>query len=207
MAQPATYGQWRQKQDRKVARRHLIGLLATAAGTQVLALVLLGHLLWGRLRWLSFADTAVWVVAGTLLLVDIAMVIAPKPVLTALQRGFHAAGHALFSVVAMILVGGVYVLSWPWARWGGRKSFARRHPGSAAWVHPGHGWQRSTWVAKNSEAESPSGSRSTIRRTLAVFHRQRNYAVLLIVLLLLVFATVTMFVKSSAVAPFVYTVF
>lgn len=190
-----------------MARRHLIGLLATAAGTQVLALVLMGHLLWGRLRWLPLADTAVWVVAGSVVVIDVAMVIAPKPVLTALQRGFHTVGHALFSAVAMVLVGGIYVLSWPWARWGGRKSFARRHPGSAAWVQPGQAWQHSTWVGKSSEAESLSGSRSTIRRTLAVFHRQRNYAVLLIVLLLLVFATVTMFVKSSAVAPFIYTVF
>jgi len=203
-----TYDQWAHWRDTRNKRRHTIMLLSAAGATQVIALVLVGHLLLGRLRWIPQAPTVAIAVGVLLLILDVTMVIAPHWTLERLNRVFRAAGHALLGGLGIALTASVYLAAWPWARTRGRSGFVRRHPASAPWADPTAHWKRSTWASKGSAADrTATPSRSTLRRALSVFHRQRQYFLLLVLLVLLALATITMFVKSSAVAPFVYTLF
>lgn len=202
------YAQWARKRDARSKRRHTIMLLSSAGASQIVALMLIGHLLLGRLRWVPHASTLAIAAGVALLILDVTMVIAPQWTLERVSRAFRAVGHGVLSVLGVVTIAGIYLVSWPWARTRGRAGFVRRHPSSAPWAVKQLDWRRSTWVPKSSVADrATTASRSTIRRSLAVFHRQRQYFLLLVLLALLVLSTVTMFVKSSAVAPFVYTLF
>jgi len=208
MSLPAnTYKQWAIRRDAKAKRRHTTMLLSVAAATQILALVLVGHLTLGQLQWLPHAPTLAILIAVSLCVVDTAMVIAPKWTLQQLSRAFRALSQVLFGSIAILTIASVYLLAWPWARARGRFQFARNHRASAPWASPHEHWRRSTWTAKESAADVSLQSRSTLRRAMSVFHRQRQYFLLFIAAVLLLVAGVTMFTKSSAVAPFVYTIF
>lgn len=209
MAHSNSYDRWAAQRDKRSRRNETIALLSAAAATVIIGLLLIGQLLLGRLQRYDWAEPVAYSLAGLLALTVVAMLIAPKPVLTALSRGFRGVSAAIFFVLGTLLTGLLYLLTLPLGASIGRRHLIRRHPATAPWFDPGqrHEWRRSTWTAKDTRVSRDGVRRSTIISALRVFVDQRNYLLLVLVIALLTIATITMFAKSSAVAPFVYTLF
>lgn len=209
MAQDSSYDRWARQREAKKRRNETIALLSAAAATVIVGLLMIGQLLLGRLERYDWSEPAAYALAGLLAVTVVAMLIAPKPVLTAISTGFRAVSEALFFMLGSVLTGVLYFLSLPLGATLGRRHLTQRHPAIAPWFDPRHrkDWRRSTWTTKDTRVDRQGGRRSTIASALRVFIEQRNYLLLVVLIALLLLATVTMFAKSSAVAPFVYTLF
>jgi hypothetical protein len=161
----------------------------------------------GALRRFSFSDTVVTTLLLMIVATVIGSLIAPMTVSKVLSKVLRAFGERFFTLLSNVVLTVFYVFTFPLSYLWGRQVFIRRHPQASPWVG-GSDWRRSTWSPKKSEADAANRrSRSTALRALRIFAEQRNWFLLIVAAVLLLFASFIAFANSPVVAPFVYTLF
>jgi len=193
----------RLRDDRRSGRALLVATVAAL----LMQILLAFQFAVGALRHFSFSDT---VVSGLLLSIAMTVVsslIAPMWTSKLLSKLLRMFGERLFTVLTVVVLSVFYVVLLPFGAIWGKRSFLQRHSTGGAWV--GHGdWRRTTWTAKQSEADAANRRASTTSlRALKFFAEQKNWFLLIVATFLILMASFIAFANSPVVAPFIYTLF
>jgi hypothetical protein len=201
---------WAARRRRKQARRETTELLVAAFVAHALLLVLVLQFAIGALAGLPLAREISIVFGVALIVLSVTAILIPLRSLPAVARMLQALGAAISNVLFTVLIGAVFVLSLPFARLRNRSKTAARHPGIAPWVERSSSpsWRRGTWQAKQLDhLAQAAASRSTLLRVLRIFSYQQNYFLVAVAFLLVLVGLLFLFLQTSALAPFLYTLF
>lgn len=182
-------------------------MFANVVASQVTLLALLVQFYRGWLSSYSWSATAVNALLGLVALCTVALLIAPKQTAGFLGRVLKAIGGTVLNTVTRIVLAVVYIAVAPFAYLYGRRRYRSEHPQSVAWID-GTQWQRTGWVAKQSEADtSIHRRRSAVVRLIGHFVAQGNIFLLIITIILLIAVSLSVLTHTPYLAPFVYTLF
>jgi hypothetical protein len=207
---PRGRARWADRRRRKEARRRATELVAAAVVSQALLLVLALQFEVGLLAHVPFARGFAVVLFVLIPVTAAAAVLAPRHVLPVLSAGLQRFGRLVSGALFVLVLAAVFLVSLPFARFRNRSRVLRDHPSLAPWVvrSEASSWRVATWVPKSvSHVESSTSSRSTVLRVLRIFSYQQNYFLLAIAVVLVLFGLLFMFLQTSALAPFIYTLF
>jgi len=119
-------------------------------------------------------------------------------------------GRNSISYLLKVIVGGllvlVYIVLIPLSITRGKRRYLQRRPEQAPWLGKSYGAIDSTWVRKEFLFDSKK-YRSGWLRLLGVFLNEGNTFLLIVTIILLFLAMFILFAQSSAVVPFIYTIF
>ena len=198
---PQTY------RDRLAARTALAELKRHAGFGMAISSILIAGSAWKYYFVVGVNDT-LWFVLLILGLVGLVAARVVPSIWTVPERALATAmqhiGHWLFAIVLALLYFALVTPLGIVARRSSRESFVQ-------W-HRDHLSKRASWTPKEITADGGvRHRRRSLLRSLAVvllhFHRRRLYFVLPFLAIVLALGLALFFVKGSALAPFIYTLF
>ena len=207
---PPGPGGWAYRRRRKEARRRAIELVAAAVVSQALLLVLALQFEVGVFAHVPFARGAAVVLFALIPVIAAGAVLNPRRFLPLVAAGLQRFGRLVSGALFVLVLAVVFLLSLPFARFRNRSRVLQAHSPLAPWVAPSaaSSWRIATWESKSLfHLAHSASSRSTILRVLRVFSYQQNYFLLATAVVLVLFGLLFMFLQTSALAPFIYTLF
>ena len=113
-------------------------------------------------------------------------------------------GAGITMVVVTFLLGTLYVLSLPFARYFGRKYLVSKHKHITPWISKTH-WDgfNSTWQSKVLNINKSKNS-NVFRNIVMFFLSEKNYFLLPIVIIIIIIASFMLIASAPVVAPFIY---
>jgi hypothetical protein len=88
----------------------------------------------------------------------------------------------------------------------GRRKLVNLRKELSPWIYRNSEWKVSSW-RDSDYAITLLGKKGLLRGLFFIFMREKNNFILIMLILLLVVSMVILFAQSSAVAPFIYTIF
>jgi hypothetical protein len=200
---------WIEKQERSQERRKGLEQWANIFGFFIVQILLVVQFTVGAFRSQAYSDDVGSGILGLMALSVIMLLAAPDFTTRVVKRFMHATGRRVTDLVVNTMLVLLFVIALPFARLFGRRGFAKNHKGGVAWVQPKLGYRGiSTWVPKRFEADRVNRrNRGTLVRTVVFFVGQRNWFILVVVLVLLVIASFLALASSPVLTPFIYPLF
>jgi len=199
--------EWLTRRDRRRRRSALIESLASLAGMHVLSFILFLHLSYGGLSDLPAAATLARLLLACLMTFDVALVVAPGPLLPWPAKILANTFGRLVRYLSRALLVVFYVATLPVTAVLVRRSFLRRRPVAAPWVCRNEDWRTPTWQEKTGWEPRGETRRFTVIELVANFYRRGNYLLLLMLLVILLIMSISLLSSSPHMAPFIYTLF
>ncbi len=197
---------WERKQDKSAKRREGFEYFGIGFGSLVMQIVLLFQFGAGGFRNFPIANYIANLLILTILLSTLTLIIYPKWYFKGVKKIGHFIGKYTFNQIANLLLLLIYYITLPYARVFARRKYLSQRPEHASWVSSNTNWKISTWVKKPS-IKTRGNKTNPIFRLLGIFIAQRNWFLLIVTFFLLLISMFIIFVQSSAVAPFIYTLF
>mgnify|MGYP006274865789 CR=1 FL=1 len=193
-----------RKASKAQARDFIIQSFALLALTITLSL----QFYLGAWRDLLFAPFFGALFGMVFIIIFLSLLIYPKFNLNYINKYFMKFGHFVFQIINTLLLSIFYILTLPFALFLGRSKLLKIRPELTSWVKGGPTPQ-STWRSGEylNDLEGLSKHKGFIRSLFYTFMRERNIFILIMLVLVLIISMIILFAQSSAVAPFIYTIF
>lgn len=202
---------WQLRRTTKERRHRRLEDVLNVVSSQILFLLLYFHVNYGLLVPVLPDTGRLWVgraLVAAVAALDLALVVSPGRVLPRVRKVLRGLLTGLTYGITYPLLAVLYVVSWPFARVFGRRSYLVRHAPAAPWVTGGEWRVTSSWQPKISEdVQANDGRRPLLVRLLGRVGSGGNYFLLVLALLVLLVASLNFLVYSPKLAPFIYTLF
>lgn len=197
---------WESKLNKSAKRREGFEYFGIGFGSLVMQIVLLFQFGAGGFRNLPLANYIANLLILTIALSTLTLIIYPKWYFTGVKKFGHFIGKYTFNQIANLLLLVIYYSTLPYARVFARRKYLSLRPEHASWVSGKSNWRISTWKEKP-QTKIGKSKTNPIFRLLGIFIAQRNWFLLIVTFFLVLISMFIIFVQSSAVAPFIYTLF
>ena len=195
---------WIKRNKKRKNRENDLNTFGTLFGFIFINVILFMQFILGPFRFYSFNDTAEKIILIEFIAVIILIFIKPDFTLRYLNKFMKLSGAGITMVVVTLLLGTLYVLSLPFARYFGRKYLVSKHKHITPWVGktPWDGFD-STWQSKVININK-SKSNNVFRNIVMFFLSEKNYFLLPIVIIIIIIASFMLIASAPVVAPFIY---
>jgi hypothetical protein len=195
---------WIKRNKKRKNRENNLNTFGTLFGFIFLNFILFTQFVLGPFRFYSFADIAIKVILIEFIAVIILIFIKPEFTLKYLNKFMKLSGAGITMVVVTFLLGTLYLISLPFAKYFGRKYLVSKHKHITPWVGktPWNGFD-STWQSKDININK-SKSGNVFRNIVMFFLSERNYFLLPIVIIIIIIASFMLIASAPVVAPFIY---
>jgi hypothetical protein len=196
---------WLSRNRKKKNRDNNLNTFGTLFGYIFLNLILFTQFVLGPFRFYSFAELALKIIAIEFTLVFVFIFIKPEFTLKYLSKFMKLSGAGVTMVVVSILLGTLYVISLPFAKYFGRRKLLSKHNYILPWINQKYEWNgfASTWQSKFININK-SKSNYVFRSIILFFLSEKNYFLLPIVIIIIIIASFMLIASAPVVAPFIY---
>ena len=198
---------WLQQYEKREKRIKSIEIIAINLGILIFYLLFIFQFSVGAFRDLSLAPNITFTLVILFLCYLSLLVIYPKFNFVIWPKILKKINVRLFNLINYTILSLFYLLNLPFAYLFGRKKYLKLRPSHAPWILGlTHDWRLSTWQKKELRLNI-SGKKGFLRNIFYVFLQERNLFMLISLIVLLFISMFILFAQSSAVAPFIYTIF
>ena len=196
---------WIRKSKSRKSRKFLIEQFATGLGFNILLANLTFQFGAGAFRGFDYKF-----LPSTFLLILIPAswlyaLIKPDLYFKATKGIMKALSFLVFTLPALLLLVMLYLITYPYTRFIGRKLYLKKREAHLPWISKKGEWRVNTWVDK--EFKLQDSNAGPLFALLAFFAEERSWFLLFITIILIIITSFIFFAQSTAIAPFIYTIF
>lgn len=143
-----------------------------------------------------------------LLLIPVSWVFAivkPDLYFKATKNIMKTLSFIIFTLPALFLLVVLYLFTYPYTRFIGRKLYLKKRFAHTPWITKKGEWRVSTWVDKDFKFQDSDAG--PLFALLSFFAEEKSWFLLVMTIILIVVTSFIFFAQSTAIAPFIYTIF
>lgn len=198
---------WLHQYEKREERKKTVEVMAINLGILVFYLLFIFQFSVGAFRDLALAPTITLTLIILFLSYLSLLIIYPKFNFVIWPKIVKKINVKIFNLINIMLLSIFYLLNLPFAHFFGRKKYLKLRPSHSPWIlGEGVNWRTTTWQKKEVRV-TLSGKKGFLRSIFYIFLQERNSFMLISLIVLLFISMFILFAQSSAVAPFIYSIF
>ena len=198
---------WLLQYEKREERKRTLEVIAINLGILIFYLLFIFQFSVGAFRDLTLAPAITLTLVILFLSYLSLLVIYPKFNFVIWPKVVKKINAKIFNFINIVLLSIFYLLNLPFAHFLGRKKYLKLRPSHSSWLlGEDINWRVSTWQPKKLRVNL-SGKKGFLQNILYIFLQERNSFMLISLIVLLLISMFILFAQSSAVAPFIYSIF